>query len=180
MILCQKNIEIYHFEIQIECKKKLVIFDSPHYSLNKLNSKKLYLILVDVSTLKLTAQDYLENLFEKSQLSWKIIYFLIFNTFMCTKACIFQQIPYLQTKYFFLNLKSYFSTMFVFLQISIMHLFYDCLIVKSIRNQLKSIFWINLFFPICTPDSDIFDFWDLDVNKHLIFNHLLLILEMHI
>lgn len=96
-------------------KKKLVIFDSPHYSLNKLNSKKLYLILVDVNTLKLTAQTYLENLFEKSQLSWKKIYFLIFNTIMCTKACIFRQIPYLQTKYFFQNLKSYFSTMFVFL-----------------------------------------------------------------
>ena len=82
-------------------KKKKVIFDSPHYSLNKLNSKKLYLLLVDVNALKLTAQDYLENLFGKIAAQLEKICFLIFNTIMCAKACFFQQILYLQTKYFF-------------------------------------------------------------------------------
>ena len=50
--------------------KNLVIFDhhivrkSQICSLNKLTSKELYLILVDANTVKPTAQDYFENLFE--------------------------------------------------------------------------------------------------------------------
>ena len=50
---------------------------------------------------------------------------------------------------------------------TIMHLFYDCLIVKKLWNQLKSILSNNLNFPISTPQSAIFGFWDLDTNEHL-------------
>ena len=52
--------------------KKLVNFNhhivrkSQICSLNKLTSKELYLILVDTNTVKPTAQDYFENLFETS------------------------------------------------------------------------------------------------------------------
>ena len=52
-----------------------------------------------------------------------------------------------------------------------MHLSYRCLIVKRTWNQLKSILSTNLIFPISTPQSAIFLFWDLDTNKHLILNH---------
>ena len=56
--------------------KNLVIFD--HYivrkpqicSVNKLTSKELYLILVNANTVKPTAQDYFENLFELSGFNW--------------------------------------------------------------------------------------------------------------
>ena len=58
--------------------------------------------------------------------------------------------------------------------------FYDCLIVKRIWNQLKSILSNNIKFPISTPQSAIFGFWDLDTNEHLILNHLLLIFKMYI
>ena len=57
--------------------KSLVIFDhhivrnSQIHSLNKLTSKELYLILVKANTVKPTAQNYFENLFETSQLKWK-------------------------------------------------------------------------------------------------------------
>ena len=57
--------------------KNLVIFDhhivrnSQIHRLNKLTSKELYLILVEVNTVKPTAQDYFENLFETSQLNRK-------------------------------------------------------------------------------------------------------------
>ena len=54
---------------------------------------------------------------------------------------------------------------------TIMHLFYDCLIVKRIWNQLKSILSNNLNFLISMPQSTIFGFWDLDTNEHLILNH---------
>ena len=63
--------------------KNLVIFDhrivrnSQICSLNNLTSKELYLILVEVNTVKPTAQDYFENRFETSQFNWKKIYFLI-------------------------------------------------------------------------------------------------------
>ena len=76
--------------------KNLVIFD--HYivrkpqicSVNKLTSKELYLILVDANTVKPTAQDYFENLFESSDFNWKKIYFLIRNTTLDTKVRMFQ------------------------------------------------------------------------------------------
>ena len=58
--------------------------------------------------------------------------------------------------------------------------FYDCLIIKRIWNQLKSILSNNINFPISTPQSAIFGFWDLDTNEHLILNHLLLIFKMYI
>ena len=57
--------------------KNLVIFDhhiarkSQIGSLKKLTSKELYLILVDVNTVKPAAQDYFENLFEPSDFNWK-------------------------------------------------------------------------------------------------------------
>ena len=77
-------------------QKKLVIFDhhivrkSQICSLNKLTSKELYLILVDANTVKPTAQDYFENLFESSNFNWKKQNFLIRNTTLDTKARMFQ------------------------------------------------------------------------------------------
>ena len=41
---------------------------------------------------------------------------------------------------------------------TIMHLFYDCLIVKKIWNQLKSTLSSNINFPIITPQSAIVGF----------------------
>ena len=61
-----------------------------------------------------------------------------------------------------------------------MHIFYDCLTVKKLWNQLKYIVSKNLNFPISTPQSAIFGFWDLDTNERLILNHLLLIFKMYI
>ena len=72
--------------------KNLVIFDCHIVnkfqicSLNKLNSKELELILVDANTVKQTAQDYFENLFESFDFNWKKMYFLIRNTALDTKA----------------------------------------------------------------------------------------------
>ena len=63
---------------------------------------------------------------------------------------------------------------------TIMHLFYDCLIVKELWNQLKSILSNNLHFPISTPQNAIFGFWNLETNEHLILNYLLLIFKMYI
>ena len=76
--------------------KNAVIFDqsilrkSQIYSLNKLTSKELHLILVDANTVEPTAQDYFENLFESSDFNWKKIYVLICNTTLDTKARMFQ------------------------------------------------------------------------------------------
>ena len=71
--------------------KIVFIFDhhiarnSQIHSLNKITSNELYLILVEANTIKPTAQDYLENLFETSQFNWKKIDFLIRNTTLDTK-----------------------------------------------------------------------------------------------
>ena len=75
-MLCQ-NMGITLFLKYKKNTKNLVIFN--HFivrkyqccSLNKLTIKELYLILVNVNTVKPTAQDYFENLFEISKFSWK-------------------------------------------------------------------------------------------------------------
>ena len=61
---------------------------------------------------------------------------------------------------------------------TIMHFFYECSIVKRIRNQLKSILSTNLIFSITMPHSAILGYWDLDTNEHLILNHLLTFFKM--
>ena len=48
-----------------------IVINSQIFSLNKLTSKVLYLILVEANTVKPTAQNYFENLFETSQFNWK-------------------------------------------------------------------------------------------------------------
>ena len=63
---------------------------------------------------------------------------------------------------------------------TIMHLFNDCLIVKKLWNQLKSVLWNNLILLISTPVSAIFGFWDLDTNDHLILNYFLFIFKIYI
>ena len=63
---------------------------------------------------------------------------------------------------------------------TIMPFFYDCLIVKKLWNQLKSILSNNLIFLISTPQSAILGFWYLDTNEHLILNCLPLIFIMYI
>ena len=60
---------------------------------------------------------------------------------------------------------------------TIMHLFYDCLIVKRLW---KSILSNHVIFLISTRQSAIFGFWALDMNEHLILNHLLLIFKMYV
>ena len=172
--------------------KSLVIFDhhivrnSQIHSLNKLTSKELYLILVEANTVKPTAQDYFENLFETSQFNWKKIYFLIHNTTLDTKARMFQykvlhNILYANKMLF--KFEKVTSPQCFFCKLhdeTIMYLFYDCIIVKELWNQLKSVLSKNLIFSICTPQSAIFGFWDLDTNEHLILNQLLLIFKMYI
>ena len=59
-----------------------------------------------------------------------------------------------------------------------MHIFYDCLFVKRLWNQLKSTLSNNTIFPISAIQSTIFRYWNLDTNEHLFMNHLLLIFKM--
>ena len=130
---------------------KIVIFDqhiirkSQICSLKKLTSKELYLILVDANAVKPTPQDSFENLFEKSQFNWKEKYFLLRNTTLDTKARMFQHkvlhnILYAKKMRFkfgkVTSPRCYFCKL---LDETIMILFYYCLTVKRIWNQLKSI-----------------------------------------
>ena len=88
----------------------LVIFDhhimrkSQIFSLNKLTSRELYLILVDANAVKPIAQDHFENLFETCQFNWKKISFLIRNTTLDTRrvwsSIKFYIIFYMHTKCF--------------------------------------------------------------------------------
>ena len=172
--------------------KNLVIFDhhiirkTQVFNLNKLTSKELYSILIDANTVKPTTQDYFQNLFESSDFNWKKIYLLIRNTTLDTKARMFQYKILHKTLYVNKTLFKFgkvISPQFLFCKLheeTIMHLFHDCVIVKRISNQLKSILSNNINFSISTPQSAIFGFGDLDTNENLILNHLLLIFKMYI
>ena len=131
--------------------KSIVIFDhhivrnSQIHSLNKLTSKKLHLILAEANNVKPTAQDYFENIFETCQFNWKKIYVLICNTTLDTKARMFQykvlhNILYANKMLFkFGKVTSPRCSFCKLHDETIMPLFYDCLIVKELWNQLKSI-----------------------------------------
>ena len=172
--------------------KNLVIFDhhivrkSQICSLNKLTSKELYLILVDANTVKPTAQDYFENLFESSDFNWKKIYILIRNTTLDTKARMFQYKVLHNTLYvnkMLFKFGKVISPRCSFCKLheeTIIHLFYDCLIVKRICNQLKSILSNIINFPISMPERAIFGFWGFDTNERIILNHLFLIFKIYI
>ena len=114
-------------------------------SLKKLTSKELYLILVDTNAVKHTVEDYFENLFETSQFNWKKMYFLIRNTTLNTKPRMFQykglhNILYANKMFFKFGKVT--SPRWSFCKLhdeTSVHLFCDCLIVKRIWNQPKSI-----------------------------------------
>ena len=74
-------------------------------------------------------------------------------------------------------IKSQYITLF-FLQVARRNNYTPFLTVKRIWNQLKSIL-PNINFPISTPQSAIFGFWDLDTNEYLILNPFLLIFKMY-
>ena len=90
------------------------------------------------------------------------IYFLIRNTTLNTKACMFQykvlhNILYVNKMFFKFGKATTSRCSFCKLHDeTIMHLFYNCLIVKRFWNQLKSMLSNNLIFPISTPQSAIF------------------------
>ena len=68
------NKKIYWFQIIYALTKSwkdTILKDKWNAKNNKLTSRKLYLILVDVNTVKPTAQDYFEDLFESSEFNWK-------------------------------------------------------------------------------------------------------------
>ena len=86
------------------------------------------------------------------------------NTTLNTKARLFRykvlhNIPFVNKMLF--RFGEVISTQSPFCKLhdeTIMHLFYDCLIVKRIWNHLKSILSNNLNFAISTPQSVIFGF----------------------
>ena len=90
------------------------------------------------------------------------IYFLIRNTTLNTKACMFQykvlhNILYVNKMFFKFGKATTSRCSFCKLHDeTIMHLFYNCLIGKRFWNQLKSMLSNNLIFPISTPQSAIF------------------------
>ena len=102
--------------------------------------------------------------------NWKKIYFLVWNTTLDTKALMVQykvlrNILYINQMLFeFEKVISPWCSFCKLHKETIMHHFYDCLIVKRIWNQLKSILSNNINFPISTPQSAIFGFWNLDTN----------------
>ena len=86
-MLCQNRGKILFSKVK---GKQKIVRNSQICSLNKPTSKELYLILVDANTVKPSAQDYFENLFESSEFNWKNKFFLIRNTTLDTKARMFQ------------------------------------------------------------------------------------------
>ena len=122
---------------------------------------------------------------EPSQFDWKKIYFLICNTTLDTKTSMFQYKilrTFLYANKMLVKFGKVTSRRFSFCYLqheTIMHLFYDCLIVKILWNQLKPILSNNLVFLINTPQIAIFRFLDLDMNEHVILSHLLFIIKMY-
>ena len=169
----------------------LVIYDhhlikkSQVYSLNRLDSKELYNILITSIYSKPTSQLYYENSFE-TLFEWKNIYLLPRKITLDTTLRVFQykilnNILYLNKMLFrFEKVSSPLCSFCKAEEETATHLFYYCHLTQSLWNQLRGVFVNKLDIPLTTPQSAIFGFLDIKNENYLIINHLLLIYKFYL
>ena len=129
-------------------------------------------------------QDCLENLFSTLHFDWEEKFFLLRNSARGAKIRRLQYKVWhnilIANKMLFKFGKgiSSFCTFCKLLNETIIYLFHDCLILKSIWYQLKLSLSNNFSFPLCTTHSTILGFWIIESSEHLIFTHLLHIFKI--
>ena len=170
-------------------KEHHIIKNSRIVSLNKLISKEIYNYLITEKFDKPTSQKYFENLFNDQNLKWELIYILPrkITKDSYTRNFLYKilnNILYLNKKlYLFGKVETPLCSYCMLYDESIIHLFWNCVYVKNLWQQLQLYFNDDFKLPDLTLQTAIFGFWnskDYDNEIFQLINHLLLIFKINI
>ena len=155
------------------------------YSRGKLNSKKLYILILGYYK-KPTSQGYFEAFFESSTIDWKYIYLLPRKTAINTKHRSFRykilnNVLYPKELLFkFGKVQSPLRSFWKSAEETIIHLFSECLCAQYIWNQTQIFFSGYITIPDVTPQSAILGFTDNSTEHFLPTDHLLPIYKCYL
>ena len=164
-----------------------MVFEGDHliknhqiYCLDKLSSKEICRILIELTDLK-PSQIYYKNIFQNSNLDWKTIYTLPRIVTKDSRLRVFQykllnNALYLNEMHFrFGKTCSPLCSFCKMVEETPLRFFYNCIKTKLLWDQLKE-FISNetLSFPSLTPQSGILGHTNLS-DDYLLINHLILI-----
>ena len=155
-------------------------------ALEKLHSKNLYIMQIVEGYKKPTSQIYFENVFQKYDFQWNIIYLLprlvtIDSVMRAFQYKILHNVLFLNKQLFFFNkVTSPLSSICNKEDETPTHLFFTCSFTTSLWKQLQNALLNILVLPNLTPQSAIFGFLNIEKEYYLVINHLLLIFKLYI
>ena len=154
-------------------------------SLEKLNSKELYLIQLTCDFCKSTSQIYFEKHFNDCVLDWKYIYILprIVTSDPYTRYFqykVLNNVLYLNEKLFFFGISETSQCSFCNQNNETIELlFCHCFIAKALWNGLKTFFENHLSLYDLTPQAAFFRFTEKHLDDTVLQNHLLLVFKIY-
>ena len=155
--------------------------------LEKLNSKKLYSLLISAIEHQPTSQKYFDNLFPNIELSWKEIYLTArkatANSYLrCFNYQIINNVLYLNKKLFqFGKTQSPLCSFCHTEAETTLHIFHKCSATKILWNRLLLFFETDLDCPDLTPQAALFGFVnESNNNLNILQNHILLIFKLYV
>ena len=152
-------------------------------SLEKLNSKELYLIQLTRDFCKPTSQIYFEKHFNDCVLDWKYIYVLprIVTSDPYTRYFqykVLNNVLYLNEKLFLFGISETSKCSFCNQNNeTIEHLFCHCFVAKALWNDLNTFFENHLSLYDLMPQAAFFGFTEKHLDDTILQNHLLLVLK---
>ena len=155
-------------------------------SLEKLNSKELYLIQLTRDFCKPTSQIYFEKHFNDCVLDWKYIYVLPCIVTFDTYTRYFQykvlnNVFYLNQKLFLFGLSETSKCSFCNQNNeTIEHLFCHCFVSKELWNDLNTFFENHISLYDLTPQATFFGFTEKYLDDTILQNNLLLVLKIYL
>ena len=155
-------------------------------SLEKLNSKELYLIQVTRDFCKPTSQIYFEKHFKDCVLDWKYIYILprIVTSDPYTRYFqykVLNNVLYLNEKLFSFGISETSQCSFCNRnRETIEHLFCHCFVSKALWNGLNTFFQNQLSLSDLMPQAVFFGFTEKNLDDSILQNHLLVVFKIYL
>ena len=152
-------------------------------SLEKLNSQEMCNIQILHKNCEPTGQIYYKDLLNGSSLEWKEIYLLPRLTTIDNKLRVFQykilhHVLFLNKRLF--TLRKTHSTLCFFCNLeneTATHIFAICNKTQRLWETLQWQFRNHIQFPLITPQSAVFGFFEIDHGKNVLMNNILLIFK---
>ena len=146
--------------------------------IEKMNSKEIYSINISSKVNILTSRTYFEKKFPLYNFQWKDIYTLLCKVTINAYLRSFQY--KILNNIFYLNKKlhTFGLSFWKMEEETISHLFYYCIHIQDIWNQVQIYFTDCFDFSQLTPQTAIFGFHDIDNDTFLIQNHILLLFKL--